>query len=682
MSDRTALNKELILRRVGRNQTRTTQLASQSANAFPEGDSVVHSPRENNVQANMPSDALARPKCELDQLRSTIETISARAAALSTIEKEIDATRALMTTLLMRRNSLTPVFLLPPELLARVFHFHTLAEPPWSSLNKLGWIKVTHVCRNWRQVALDHASLWARISGFPVNPKWITEQLSRAKNAPLIIDLLGIPTLETISMFPSHLPHTRELRLRGLTMSHVKVAKELCDLEAPDLEHFELGLSVGNPMTSQDFLGTKLFKGKAPKLRTLSLCQVRVPWSFFPRCQFSQLKIILFEEEYAHDDSSSLASLNQLIDVLTNCPTLEVLVLESCLPSIPPQSTPKRTVHLPHLSHLSLAGSSSRVVRFFEALKMPSSTRLNLHCVAEGAVGNDGCLILPLVLAHFNYSALVTFRSFRVGINHLERSLDITASTTAPVSTATPSGVFDGGSEGSPELALSFITHSEFSHLEYILERACTILPIAELEFLSISAPDSLHSLNWGELFQKCAKVTTIEASGHGTSNLLRTITPPRAPSKQSNNGKGKKNKRGKRDVPSQAVDNAPVCVPIFPKLTSLLVKKFDFSELVPHSGVVYDVLMTAIRRRKSHKIPLKMLSIDRSILSEKRASALEKLVRDFHWSGEEAMSINEYDFDDFDHYSSDYHDARWEDFFVGSSQAEWEWWENYSDGW
>lgn len=631
-----------------------------------------------NGQASTPSDALARPKCELDQLRSTIETLSARSAALSAIEKEIDATRALMASLLMRRNSLTPVFLLPPELLARVFHFHALVEPPWSNLNKLGWINVTHVCRHWRQVALDHASLWARISGFPLNTTWVIEQLSRAKNAPLVIDLLGTPALETISMFPSHLPHTRELRLRGLTTSHVKVVKELCGLEAPDLEHFELSLSVGSPMTYEDFDGTRLFKGKAPRLRTLSLCQVRVPWSFFPRCQFSQLKIILFEEEYARDDASSLASLNRLIDVLTNCPTLEVLVLESCLPSIPPQSTPKRTVHLPRLSHLSLAGSSSRVVRFFEALKMPSSTKLNLHCVAE----NDGGPILPLVFAHFNHSALVTFRSFKVGINHLERSLDITASTTAPVSAVSPSGVFDGGSEGSPELTLSFITHSDFGHLEYILERACTILPIAELEFLSISAPDSLHSLNWGELFQKCAKVTTIEVNGHGTSTLLRTITPPKATSKQSNNGKGKKNRRGKRDVPPQAADNAPVCVPIFPKLTSLLVKKFDFSELVPHSGAVYDVLMTAIRRRKSHKIPLKMLSIDRSILSEKRASALEKLVREFHWSGEEAMSMNEYDFDDFDHYSSDYHDARWEDFFVGSSQAEWEWWENYSNGW
>lgn len=631
-------------------------------------------------QANVPSDALARPKCELDQLRSTIHNISTRAAALSAIEKEIDAARAHITSLLMHRNSLTPVFLLPSELLARIFHFHSLEEPPWHGVNRLGWIKATHVCRHWRQVALDHASLWARISGFPNSTKWITEQLSRARTSPLVIDISGNPTPETISYFPSHFPHTRELRLRGLRKEHFTVIKELCALEAPDLEHFELGVSVENPLTAQSFLCASLFQGNAPKLRALALCQVRVPWSFFPRCQFTQLKIVLCEEEW--NEAPSPESLEQLMDVLANCPNLEVLVLENCLPSILSQYINKRTVHLPRLSQLTLTGSISRVVRFFEALNMPSSTKLNLHCVVENCFGNQGCLLIPLVFSHFNRSPLVTFRSFRAAINHLERSLEIVASTATPVSTISPSAIFDSDPEGDPpELSLLFVAHSEFGQFENILERACGMLPIAEVEYLSVSAPDSFHSLNWGDLFRKCAKVSTIEASGHGTTTLLQTITPPKAPYKPNKN-KGKKKGQGKKEVPSQPVDNAPVCAPIFPKLTSLLLKKFDFSESVPRVGIVYNVLMTVIKRRKGRKVPLKTLSIDRSILCQQHASALEKLVPEFHWSGEEAMSFDEYDFDDYDHYSSDYHSAaRWEDFFVGTSQAEWEWWENYSDG-
>ncbi|KAF8266029.1 hypothetical protein EI94DRAFT_1734100 [Lactarius quietus] len=655
MSDRAALNKDLLLRRVGRHQYRTTVLAPQSVNAFLEGDSAVHSPRESDGQANVPSGALTRPKCELDQLGSTIDNLSTRAAALSEIEKEIDATKALLTSLLMRRNNLTPVFLLPPELLARIFHFHTLAEPPWHGVtsNKLGWIIDTHVCRHWRQVALDHASLWATISGFPLSLRWISEQLSRTKNSPLAIELLANPSAETISLVPSHLPHTRGLRLRGLNKVHFSGIKELCALEAPDLEHFELGFSVADPFTSKDFVVTGLFQGKAPKLRSLSLFQVRVPWSFFPRCQFTQIKIVLCEEEW--NEPLSPESLEQLFDLLTNCPNLEVLALECCLPSILSQSLHKRTVHLPRLTYLSLAGSICRVVRFFEALSMPSSTKLNLHCVAQNSCGNEGGVLIPLVFSHFHRSSVVTFRSFRAAINLLERSLEITASTSPPA--------------------------SRFPRLVF-LRAQMAIPPSFRYRSSPIPSLVTWRTYSSGRA-RSCPLRRSNTSPGHGTCALLQTMTPPKTPNKPSNNNsKGKKKGRGKKDVPSEAVvDNAPVCAPVFPKLTSLLLKKFDFSESVSHIGIVYNVLMMAIRRRKNAKIPLKMLSIERSILCQKNATALEKVVREFHWSGEEAMSFDEYDFDDFDHYSSDYHDARWDDFFMGSSQAERDWWENYSDG-
>ena len=578
----------------------------------------------------------------------------------------------------MIRNTLLPVSLLPPELLARVFHFYAVADPPWHGVTKLGWIQVTHVCRHWRQVALDHASLWARISGFPMCTKWITEQLSRAKNSPLEIELLGNPTPETISLFPSHLHHTRKLRLRGLSRSHLSAIKELWSLEAPDLEHLELVVSpskVANPLTSQDFDGVWLFQGKAPKLRTLSLCHIRVPWLFFPRCQFTQLKIVLSEEEW-NEPPSSLGSLGHLVSVLANCPNLEVLALEFCLPSMLSRSIHMRNVHLPRLSYLSLAGSTPRVVRFFESLNLPSSTKLNLHCIVGDPFGNEGSLLIPLVFSHFNHPTLVTFRSFKIALNHLDRSLEINASTTAPLSATSPSDVFDNGPDGSlTELSLSFISHSEFRQLENILERACSVLPIAELKFLSVAVPDLPHSLNWEELLRRCGKVATIEACGRGTTSLLQAITPSKPPNKS----KGKKKGRGKRDVPSQAVDTPPMCPLIFPQLKSLLLKGFDFSELVPQIGNAYDVLVMAIQRRKNRKKPLKMLSIDRSILCQRHATALEKLVREFYWSGEEAKSFDEYDFDDFDHYSyydHDYHGddvPRLEDYFHGTTQAEWE---------
>jgi hypothetical protein len=71
-----------------------------------------------------------------------------------------------------------------------------------------------------------------------------------------------------------------------------------------------------------------LFKGGAPRLRTFSLDRVVIPWSLIPRGQLTQLKIVCLNE-----DAYSPGDLSQLIDLLVNCPVLEILALDFCLPS-------------------------------------------------------------------------------------------------------------------------------------------------------------------------------------------------------------------------------------------------------------------------------------------------------------------------------------------------------------
>jgi hypothetical protein len=152
---------------------------------------------------------------------------------------------------------------------------------------ELGWVTVTHVCQCWHQVALDDTSLWARIRGMG-NSKWIAESLVRARNAPLVFNHLGRPSLEILTNLQPHISHTRELQLGGLGEPHSQVVQEILELEAPALEHFGLMFSARNPLSPVTFpriSGTALFKGRAPKLRTLTLSEVFVPWSLIPRGQ-------------------------------------------------------------------------------------------------------------------------------------------------------------------------------------------------------------------------------------------------------------------------------------------------------------------------------------------------------------------------------------------------------------
>ncbi|KAI0252276.1 hypothetical protein BJV78DRAFT_1204159, partial [Lactifluus subvellereus] len=104
-----------------------------------------------------------------------------------------------------------------------IFHFHALDEPSWSNRRTFGWIKATHV-------ALEDSSLWARFSGFPPST-CLAEILARAKDAPLVIDFDGPHNSKTffIQVDPVWLFGCRN------------IIHELCNLEAPMLEHFELG---------------------------------------------------------------------------------------------------------------------------------------------------------------------------------------------------------------------------------------------------------------------------------------------------------------------------------------------------------------------------------------------------------------------------------------------------------
>ncbi|KAI0277173.1 hypothetical protein BGY98DRAFT_934577 [Russula aff. rugulosa BPL654] len=626
MSARTALNKDLIMRRVS-GRRHQVHNATKSTTSTTDSDTNVHFPHESDVQTSSAvfSDVFARVESGFNHFRTVTHDHNARLAAISAVDKEVDATRQLLLSLLTRRNALAPISLLPPEILARVFHLLALDEPPNGIKPTLGWIRTTHVCRHWRQVALDDSSLWARIpcidSG--LDTALISEMLTRSRNAPLEIDISIMRAIPNpMHMFPPHLSHTRALRLYGLEGSDFEGVREIFSREAPALLHFELDFAVGYPMIFEDL-------EPVPETTVILHLSTLRPMVIHSSWQLTQLKIVLQAEMFDED-----------IPSLGNA-TLEILVLDLCLPSDLPQSPWGRTVHLPRLS------------RF---------TTLHLRCISNIGSPDNDYHILPVVSAQFQTSVPVEFKSLKVTLNHtrIPSSRDIEVDM-----------------DGEAKFVLSFDGLAEIAHWKEILERACKMLPISNLEFLSISTPNTVGSIDWAEHFKRCTNVTTIQAIGRGTSGFIRALTPPSTKNL-------KKGKRKKRDDSGTSAIRAPGPI-IFPNLTSLSLENLDFTEIKSRSGVLYEVFVNGLRQRKStYNVPIRKLRVDHCVFPAKRANNLEKLVKDFHWDGEEG-SIDTFDeFEDFDEdYESDFIEpgARWEDFFVGSTQAEWEWWDNYSDG-
>jgi hypothetical protein len=589
--------------------------------------------------------------------RTGIHDPSARVAAISTFDKGIDAARQFLRSMITRRNALVPISLLFPEILARVFHLLVLEEPPLSGRRNLGWIRVTHVCRHWRQVALDDSSLWARIWGTPTNTKWISEMLARAKNAPLDIAFNAIErsSPEALLMIPPHLSHTRQLRFHGLSTPHY--VREIYNWEAPALEHFEFTVTAYSPITFRNLGGNMLFKGHAPRLRTFSLSRVVIPWSLIPRGQLTQLKITS-----ANEDVDSPGDLNQLIDLLVNCPALEILALDSCLPSQLTKLLHGRTIHLPRLSRLRLCGSTSRIRYMLEMLQLPSSTKLHLDCISKiTSTHNDEGFLLAVIAAQFQSTAPVEFRSLTVTIRpYTTCSLNITASTFPSTLQNRPTQNVEGDIVGNAELVLSF---DKLSKPTDLLQQACKMLSISNLEFISVSATNIIDA-NWVELFSCCTNVTTLQAIGRGTSSLVRALTAPTVTNAgSSKEGRGHDNREGTLVQPASTVAHAHSAV--FPKLKFLGLTELYFADGKYPSGILFDVFERGLQQRMAASgAPLGLLRISDCDISTKHANDLKKLVQDFQWDEKEGL------IDGLDHYEQRLFFDPGEDIFGGYGTA------------
>jgi len=590
-----------------------------------------------NTQASPTlSDVFYRLDCELNELQSAVQTPKARAAALATVDQDIDVAKRLILSVLTRRNTLAPISILPAEVLSRIFHFTAFSDRFYSTRC---WVHVTHVCRRWRQIALDDSTLWTQFTDSPRNKDWIAERLARSRNAPLVLSLDGWAVKDTLSLFTPHISHTRELMLFDLSC-HPEIVQEISIQKAPILEYLKFR-ELGSLPMDNEHIGHLFFKGTLPKLRILELSTV-FPWSLFPCGQLTELKVILDEEvSAATSKDSQHDDLNQLIGLLVASPSLEDLTLQGCLPTmLGSKSSDGQTIHLPRLSQLCLGGSSSRVTNLFKMLRLSPSTRLRLYCTPEDSATDNDYPILPILSEHFNDSTHVKFRTFELDLHQPYGVIEIMASTSLPMSPIPRSRHILAGD---PELSLSFYRVSDLNRLD-ILRRACNVLFLSKLDFFSISFHNPNQVINWSEIFQHSTEVTTVQVDGCGTIGLLEALTPPNL-ADTAVRGKPGKSKRGGdngRGAQAEAPDDsdshapAPVHVPIFPKLMTLRLNSLDFNDVVPGSGVLFDLVLNVVQRRKVNETPLTTLRIEQCDIRVKQADALEKLVCDFQWDHHE----------------------------------------------
>jgi hypothetical protein len=294
-----------------------------------------------------------------------------------------------------RRNALVPISRLPPETLATIFAF--LSGSAWKERSVyLEWIlRVTHVCRQWREVALDHSRLWSHINLTKLTPVGLAEILARAKMAPLHLEAdVGRRRAAQVKDFgrqlEAHISRTRRLSISGSFKSAILRLLSSAHASAPNLEYLSLS---HRSRASYTVIPSNLFNCTTPNLTSLELDMCNISWKSPLLKGLRNLQI---------HNMSARPKLEDWLDTLNEMPNLKTLSLQHATPLAFPLafrtiSEPSRTITLPFLTNFHIYASAEDCALALAPLLMPALTRLHVDVDSFNEQGEDVRLAIPYI---------------------------------------------------------------------------------------------------------------------------------------------------------------------------------------------------------------------------------------------------------------------------------------------
>jgi hypothetical protein len=307
---------------------------------------------------------------------------------ITSLEQSI---RESIRVLKSRRNALAPISSLPPEILAAIFS--SLSASANKGAFRLKWIYFSHVCRQWRETALNYPHLWNHVNSSKLAPAAIAEMLARAKMAPLHLEVdfteWSRKQVDAFERQPEeHISHTRHLKVCGPLQM---VLKRLVS-PAPILEFLSLSHYPRPSAPSRDVIPVNIFNDTTPSLTSLELRGCDIGWKLPLLKGLKTLKI-------GRIDPPARPKLEDWLDALDEMPQLESLYLQHATPSATAQLMPEpsRTVTLPFLTNFDILASPKNCALALAHLVMPALTSLHVNVGSQEMEGEDIGQLIPYV---------------------------------------------------------------------------------------------------------------------------------------------------------------------------------------------------------------------------------------------------------------------------------------------
>ncbi|TFY65832.1 hypothetical protein EVG20_g5254 [Dentipellis fragilis] len=546
--------------------------------------------------------------------------------ARKVLDREINDALEAIRYVKALRNSLLPIHRLPPDILFKIFHIIATQNTGNIQINAasgkrasrycepLDVYKLTHVCRRWKDFALQFPLLWTNI---PVHKaKWASEFLSRSQSAPLILflDLSSKGLSPAVRTALSHARRIQKLTLKG------PINSALIDLitPAPALESLTIKAAwIRGSGKTDALLWPNLFAKGAPKLRRIVTRRINFPWHLAVFNNLTYLEV----HQASYKPSSAGAgprtiSVDELSHSLRRMPNLTTLILHNCipvfLPDAPVESGTDHVVYLPSVMFLSLAGPILDCVLLAQRLVVHTDASLAYDCRVD-ACNLPGQSVSEVIEASRQYN------------------IQISADTHSRVKTTSKwsarpylSITWDGSAlfDEAPEDARAKISREAQSLLRTFSLDSVRVLE-GDLD-CSLLDPDGWKGVDdWDENWREadgwyrvwgCATAVEKILISDTLLSFLETWTEPASTSEET------------PDAPNQY---------LFPCLKKMCIYAVDFCN--PESDFVNpDNLERTLKDRDQLGLPLDELSIRGCRIDFLHIHALKKVVKKVIWDGDD----------------------------------------------
>ncbi|GBE86683.1 hypothetical protein SCP_0905630 [Sparassis crispa] len=432
------------------------------------------------------------------------------------IEDQILTHTRAIWDLKFRLNMLVPICRLPLETLAAIF-LEILAEaeeeqnrlhPYYSSKRAYSWIKVSHVCRRWRSVALECPRFWSHI--VLTSPKCVKELLSRSRGAMLSVmadvstgDVRG--KTDALTLLFENFSRIQQLRLI-IPQSSLQNIMELMTGPAPVLHTFII--TQAGPHTHhlpETRYPAFLYHDETRRLQHFEIRgHIATGWSLpmFPHS--------LRHLHLSRGDVVPPSPMSDVLKILETTPLLETLKLERVVSGVLETG---QVIDLPHLRSMRLVAGCKHSAFLLNHLSFPQDVTISLKSETYSRPG-DVAVVASAIAAKISGSDQL--RTLSIGPQHSDDSLTIRVCDT--LRSLESFEVSLGNGVGRLDLTFNL----RLAEAADVIGTFCKHCPLVQVQNLSLLSTDLAMASQtlWVKAFGKLENVSLLQVGGELAQHL------------------------------------------------------------------------------------------------------------------------------------------------------------------